>query len=148
MTCDFKANGYRLPTEAEWEYAARGGNKSRNTMYSGSHIADEVALCEVKTDGFEDSVQPVGTKKPSELGIHDMSGNVWEWRWDWYCEDDGEKGSSNQPKGVENRIHRVIRGGNYFDEPKLCTVFVWGVRLQTHVRDFNHIGLRLARSCL
>jgi sulfatase modifying factor 1 len=148
VVCDFKANGYRLATEAEWEYAARGGKKDKNTIYSGSNHADEVAWCEDREHIYEDGIQPVGTKRPNELGIYDMSGNVWEWCWDWYCEDNGEKASSNQPKAELNRIHRVIRSGNYFDDRELCTVFTWGVRLQTHTSDYNYIGLRLARSCL
>ncbi len=107
-----------------------------------------MAWCEDREHIYEDGIQPVGTKRPNELGIYDMSGNVWEWCWDWYCEDNREKGSSNQPKGELNRIHRVIRSGNYFDDRELCTVFTWGVRLQTHTRDYNYIGLRLTRSCL
>jgi sulfatase modifying factor 1 len=142
---DFAINSCCLSTEAEWEYAARRGNKSKNTRYSGSHIADKVAWCEGEHTG-EEGIQPVGTKKPNELGIYDMSGNVWEWCWDWYDEKSGKKGSTNKPNVLENRTLRVIRSGNWFDKPELCTVYVWGVRLQAHTRDYNAIGLRLARS--
>ena len=145
IICDFTINSYRLPTEAEWEYAARGGNKSKNTRYSGSNVADEVAWCELD-NVFEERTQPVGTKRPNELGLYDMSGNVWEWCWDWYDEETGEKGSTNKLNVLKKRTERVIRSGNYFDKPELCTVYVWGVRLQVHTRDYNAIGLRLARS--
>jgi sulfatase modifying factor 1 len=145
IICDFSINSYRLPTEAEWEYAARGGNKSKNTRYSGSNIADEVAWCEVDS-AFVEGIQPVGTKKPNELGIYDMSGNVWEWCWDWHDEESGKKGSTNKPNVLKNRTERVFRGGNWYDKPELCTVYIWTKKLQTSSVEWNAIGLRLARS--
>jgi len=104
------ADGYRLPTEAEWEYAAKGGNGSPGDyVYSGSNYLDEVAWYEANSGG---NPQEVGTLKPNILGLYDMSGNVWEWCWDWYGDYFG--GPQTDPVGTPSGSSRVIRGGSYF----------------------------------
>lgn len=94
---------YTLPTEAQWEYAARGGNRSRHHKYAGSDNPDEVAWY---ADNSGNGTHPVGRKKANELGIHDMSGNVWEWCLDRYTEDS----------------FRVNRGGGWSGDAVSCRV--------------------------
>jgi formylglycine-generating enzyme required for sulfatase activity len=109
--CDFAANGYRLPTEAEWEYAARGGPKSQGYTYAGSDDPDKVAWYEENSGG---QVHPVGQKQPNELGLYDMSGNMPEWCWDWYVKDYYATSPSSDPTGPDT----VGRG--FMDRLKVC----------------------------
>ena len=106
---------FRLPTEAEWEFAARGGNQSRHTQYSGSSRIDDVAWYESNSDN---KTHPVKTKQPNELGIYDMTGNVWEWCQDWY----GSYNSYAQtnPTGASSGSRRVGRGGSWGGSPRCC----------------------------
>ena len=120
-----KGANFRLPTEAEWEYAARGGNKSKGYKYSGSNRIDDVAVYEVnsynKGSNHPDyGTHAVGTKSPNELGIYDMSGNVWEWCQDW--KGSYSSGSQTNPTGPSSGSGRVLRGGGWFHYAKYCRV--------------------------
>ena len=108
---------FRLPTEAEWEYAARGGNKSRHTQYSGSDDIDSVAWYYGNSGS---QTHPVAKKSPNELGLYDMSGNVWEWCNDRYGDDYYAKSPSVDPQGSSSGSSRVLRGGSWRSSPRLC----------------------------
>jgi hypothetical protein len=110
VECNFDANGYRLPTEAEWEYAARGGQKSNGYEYAGSDDPNEVAWY---FNNSGSTIHNVGTKKANELGLYDMSGNVEEWCWDWYGSDPSGK-LEDDYAGVASGEDRVLRGGDWF----------------------------------
>ena len=111
VTWDLSASGYRLPTEADWEYAARGGKLSKGYRYSGSNNIDEVAWYDGTTN-FKGPVK-VGTLKPNELGIFDMSGNVWEWCNDYFSSNYYANSPKENPTGPGANIYRSLRGGSW-----------------------------------
>ena len=130
---------FRLPTEAQWEYAARGGYKSKGYTYSGSNEIDEVAWYGL--DPSSSTTHPVKTKAPNELGIYDMTGNVYEWCSDWY----GSYSSAAQtdPTGPSTGSNRVYRGGCWLNFATYCRVAERSFIGPAY--SFNGLGLRLAR---
>ena len=132
---------YRLPTEAEWEYAARGGQASRGYRYAGSHGLSRVGWY---SENSGERTHPVGQKQPNELGLYDMSGNVWEWVADWYGENYYSSSLSVDPRGPRTGEHRVCRGGGQYDAAGSCRVANRGL-LAPGGRD-SDLGFRLART--
>ena len=128
---------FRLPTEAEWEYAARGGNRSLGYKYSGSNYLDQVAWY-IENSGKK--IHDVGQKSPNELGLYDMSGNIWEWCLDWY----GAYPSYSQtdPTGPSSGPKRVCRGGDMSSDDLECRVSYRFIHPQSQAS--LHLGLRLA----
>ncbi|MEL7531844.1 MAG: SUMF1/EgtB/PvdO family nonheme iron enzyme [Bacteroidota bacterium] len=138
---------YRLPTEAEWEYAARGGQQEKEKAYPYSGGENLSALAWFY-DNSESRTQAVAAKKPNALGLYDMSGNVYEWCSDWYSRGYYEvckaQGSRSNPQGPENGVSRVRRGGSWDDGASSCRV---ANRFSNYPdRWYNRLGFRLARS--
>ena len=136
---------FRLPTEAEWEFAARGGNESQGYMYAGSNTIGYVGwnwanIPSQTTSNAGYGTQTVATKAPNELGLYDMSGNVWEWCQDW--SDSYSSGAQTNPTGPSSGSSRINRGGSWFDLSWYCRV---SKRRSSSPTDaFTHLGLRLA----
>lgn len=134
---DVEANGFRLPTEAEWEYAARGASFSPLYKYSGSNDVAEVSWYSVNAGN---KIHEVGRKKANQLGLYDMSGNVEEWCWDWFGSIDNEISATGPESGVE----RVLRGGGHGDKEIKCQV---GERDRWEP-DNNYLGYVGFRVCI
>ena len=135
---------FRLPTESEWEFAARGGLNTHFYQYSGSNNIDDVAWW----GNCGNTTHEVATKQPNELGLYDMSGNVWEWCNDRYAEKyysmlvEGTDGTISNPIGPKTGVNRVCRGGGWFFGPTFCRN---AFRFNFNPADSSYyIGLRLA----
>jgi len=129
---------YRLPTEAEWEYAARSGGKQ--DKYSGGNRVGSVAWYSGNSGG---RTHPVGTKSPNRLGIYDMSGNVWQWVQDWYGHAYYQESPRSNPQGPASGPYHVLRGGSWLSGAGYARVACRG-RLLPDFYRINHCGFRLA----
>ena len=132
---------YRLPTEAEWEFAARGGNSSKNYTYSGSDSIVDVAWYEANSSGKAHTVHGL---QANELGIYDMTGNVWEWCSDWFDENYYERSPAQNPKGADSGFYRVARGGGWGATSANCRV-AFRYKFTPSLRN-NRLGFRVALS--
>ena len=139
-TCDWEADGYRLPTEAEWEFACRGGKETR--WFWGAE-EDGAATHAWYSRNSGNRLHPVGGRAANPIGLHDMAGNCWEWCWDWYAER-YDAAQTDDPRGPGKGRVRVVRGGSFADEPRdlRSADRAWDVPLL----PFGDLGFRCVRS--
>jgi formylglycine-generating enzyme required for sulfatase activity len=138
-----EVEGYRLPTEAEWEYAARGGQKAtQDWKFSGSSNLEEVGwYCQ----NSRKKTHKVGKKKPNELGIFDMSGNVWEWCHDWYGRYSADGIQTNPTGGPDSGLSKVLRGGSWVGIMHYCRVAYRCYNAAS--RSDRYVGFRVVKTC-
>ena len=142
VKCDWNANGYRLPTEAEWEYAARAGDNTVDSLtYSGTSDVNRLGDYAWY---YDNSTHEVGTKKANAFGLYDMSGNVYELCWNWFTSEyDENTEGGNNPTGSSAGSYRVCRGGSWYDYSDGCAVSYRNY-YGPNVR-FNYLGFRVVR---
>lgn len=138
---DKTGKNYRLPTEAEWEFAARGGNKSNGNKYAGGRSLDMVGWYGDHSNG---KTQPVAQKRANELGIYDMSGNVLEWCRDWYDAAYYASSTKDNPRGAATSSNRVLRGGGWLNFASDCRVATRGYNTPDYRNNYN--GFRVVLS--
>ncbi len=141
VTCNFQSNGYRLPTEAEWEYAAKGGHRSKDYTFSGSNSPYLVAWFSETYQGLE---HKSGELLPNELGIYDMSGNIAEFCWDYYYELYYKKKAVDNPKGPDVGNKRVFRGGTRRD--KMINIEIPRRSFLEQNKKNFYVGFRVVRT--
>ncbi|OQC06885.1 MAG: Serine/threonine-protein kinase pkn1 [Candidatus Cloacimonetes bacterium ADurb.Bin089] len=139
ITCNWNASGYRLPTEAEWEYATRCGDSYNKLQFSGSNNANDVSWNSKNSDN---KIHPVATKTPNLWGFYDLSGNVYEWCWDYYANYGRER--QVHPKGAEKGVYRVAKGGSFNSDIDSCSSTARG----GFAPNFkgNNLGFRIVRN--
>jgi len=139
ISCNWNASGYRLPTEAEWEYVSRCGDNYNKLQFSGSNNANDVAW---NSKNSENKIHPVATKNPNQWGFYDLSGNVFEWCWDYY--DIYKKDKKVHPKGAEKGVYRIARGGSFNSDIDACSSTARG----GFAPNFkgNNLGFRIVRN--
>ena len=152
VECNWNANGYRLPTEAEWEYAARAGdNTVFGLTYSGTSDVNKLGDYAWYCDNANDNTHEVGTKLPNAFGLYDMTGNVWEWCWNWSTDSyDAETEGGSDPTGSSAGSNRVFRGGSWRSSSGGCAVITRGYDKPYYCGngyDFNSgYGFRVVRA--
>jgi formylglycine-generating enzyme len=148
ITCDWNANGYRLPTEAEWEYACKGGTTT--DFYNGNLIQPDCTPLDATINKIgwycgnsPDVTQKVGLKTPNKYGLYDMIGNVWEWVWDWMGPYD--TAPATDPKGASSspNNYKVLRGGSWHNSPSMCRAAMRGMDVPEMMSTTD--GIRLVR---
>ncbi len=139
VICDWTANGYRLPSEAEWEFAARGATTNPDYTYSGSFVFSEVGWCMNMPGNY---AHEVGQKVPNGLGIYDMSGNAYEWCWDWYWH--YSSATQTNPHGPNTGSYRIMRSGAWDSPFFKCSVF-YRSNSSPHLLP-QGVGLRVCRN--
>ncbi|MDD2230297.1 MAG: SUMF1/EgtB/PvdO family nonheme iron enzyme [Candidatus Cloacimonetes bacterium] len=146
ITCNWSATGYRLPTEMEWMFAAKGGNLTPATnynKYSGTNSLFQLAnYAWYNANNVPDGTKAVGTKVSNELGIFDMSGNVWEWVWDYWKSGYSEVPQTN-PHVDDNAVYRTLRGGGWLNDADICATSYRGVNTATSHN--NYVGFRVCK---